>query len=54
MLTPAKRAKMQSALKAYKKTYLDKNLTELDESGTRLMINAFLSDVLGYTPIHLS
>src|ERR1700742_440601 len=51
MLTSSKRAKMLNALKAYKKKFLDKNLTELDESGTRLMINSFLSDVLGYLPI---
>jgi hypothetical protein len=51
MLTPAKKAKMLSALKGYKKQYLDRNIAELDESGTRLMINHFLSDVLGYLPI---
>lgn len=42
---------MLAALKSYKRTYLDRNLNELDESGTRLMINTFLSDVLGYRPI---
>src|SRR5258705_615609 len=51
MLTAAKRARMLYALKSYKKKFLDKNLTELDESGTRLMINSFLSDVLNYKPI---
>ncbi len=51
MLTASKKAKMLSALKAYKKKFFDRNLTELDESGTRLMINSFLSDVLGYLPI---
>lgn len=51
MLTTSKKAKMLNALKAYKKKFLDLNLSELDESGTRLMINHFLSDVLGYTPI---
>lgn len=51
MLTPTKKAKLLSALKNYKKQYLSSNLTELDESGTRLMINTFLSDVLGYKPI---
>lgn len=51
MLTASKKAKMLNALKAYKKKFLDLKLVELDESGTRLMINHFLSDVLGYLPI---
>lgn len=51
MLTTSKKAKMLNALKAYKKKFLDRNLIELDESGTRLMINSFLSDVLDYLPI---
>jgi len=51
MLTPAKQSKMLLALKAYKKQFLDRDLVELDESGTRLMINSFLCDVLGYQPI---
>jgi hypothetical protein len=51
MLTTSKRAKMLNALKSYKKKFLNLNITELDESGTRLMINHFLADVLGYMPI---
>jgi hypothetical protein len=51
MLTTSKKAKMLNALKSYKKKFLDRNLIELDESGTRLMINTFLSDVLGYSSI---
>jgi hypothetical protein len=51
MLSPSKKVKLFAALKTYKKQYLDNKLTELDESGTRLMINSFLSDVLGYKPI---
>ncbi|MEO5564461.1 MAG: hypothetical protein ABIR18_13525, partial [Chitinophagaceae bacterium] len=51
MLTSSKKAKMLSALKSYKKKFLDLKLNELDESGTRLMINHFLSDVLGYLHI---
>lgn len=51
MLTSSKKSKLLNALKAYKKKFLDRNLKELDESGTRLMINTFLSDVLGYLPI---
>lgn len=49
MLTPAKKTKLLQEIKTYKKKYLDRNITELDESGTRLMINTFLADVLGYT-----
>ena len=49
MLTPAKKSKLLQEIKVYKKKYLDRDITELDESGTRLMINTFLSDVLGYT-----
>lgn len=50
MLTPNKRARMLISLKAYKKKFIDRN-SELDESGTRLMVNSFLIDVLGFTPI---
>ena len=42
--------KLLSALKLYKKRYID-SYTELDESGTRLMVNSFLSEILGFTPI---
>lgn len=48
MLTALKQQKLLSSLKAYRKDFLDGNITELDESGTRIMINRFLSDVLGY------
>jgi hypothetical protein len=51
MLTPSRKSKLQLNVKSYRKKYLDKNLTELDESGTRIMINNFLSEVLGYTPL---
>lgn len=51
MLTTAKQAKLLDALKKYNKKYLNGKITELDESGTRLMINEFLSEVLGYAPI---
>lgn len=39
------------AVKNYAKRYLNGKMTELDESGTRLMVNTFLTDVLGYVPI---
>lgn len=48
MLTTLKQQKLLGALKAYRKDFLAGNIKELDESGTRLMINRFLSDVLGY------
>lgn len=51
MLTQSKQRKLLSALKEYHKQYLKKLKPELDESGTRLMINSFLTEVLDYTPI---
>ena len=51
MLTTSKRQKLFATLKFYRKQFLDGKVTELDESGTRLMINSFLSDVLGYKQI---
>ena len=51
MLNTTKQAKLLAALKLYNKKFLCSNISELDESGTRLMINTFLTDVLGYAPI---
>lgn len=51
MLRKSKKMKLLSAMKAYSKKYLSSRCAELDESGTRLMINTFLIDVLGYEPI---
>jgi hypothetical protein len=51
MLTALKQQKLLTALKAYRKEFLDGELKELDESGTRIMINRFLSNVLGYKQI---
>jgi hypothetical protein len=51
MLSPTKRSKFLTALKLYSKKYLQGNIVDLDESGTRLMINTFLTDVLGFIPI---
>lgn len=51
MLTASKKTKLLNALKAYSKKFLQGKVTELDESGTRLMVNAFLTDVLGFIPI---
>ena len=51
MLSPTKKSKLISSLKLYKKEYLDKGYGELDESATRLMINHFLTEILGYKMI---
>ncbi len=51
MLRKNKKSKLFSAMKAYSKKFLSSKSMELDESGTRLMINSFLIDVLGYEPI---
>jgi hypothetical protein len=52
MLTTSKKSKMLAALKIYRKKYLTKsNFNELDESGTRIMINEFLTNVLGFTAL---
>lgn len=48
MLSASKSSKMLTALKDYKKRYLVKAIADLDESGTRIMINNFLSSILGY------
>jgi hypothetical protein len=51
MLTSVKKTKLLNSLRDYKRKFLDKAVGELDESGTRLMINFFLTDVLGYAAI---
>ncbi len=48
MIPPSKSEKMLAALKDYKKRYIAKQLGDLDESGTRIMINTFLTTILGY------
>ncbi len=48
MLTTSRQQKLLTAIKTYRKEFLDGGRKELDESGTRIMINRFLSDVLGY------
>lgn len=42
---------LHNKLKVYKARYLKKQYEQLDESGTRLMINSFLTEVLGYTEL---
>ena len=51
MLTKTKQREIFSSLKKYHRQYLKKLNPELDESGTRLMVNSFLTDVLCYIPI---
>lgn len=51
MLTTSKKKELLVALKKYRKRYIDKKYSELDESATRLMVNTFLSEVLGYKPL---
>lgn len=51
MLTETKRVKLLENLKAYHKRFLSGAFTELDESGTRIMINHFLTDVLGFAAL---
>lgn len=51
MLSKAKKEKLTAAVKSYMRTYFKSGLTDLDESGTRIMINTFLSEVLGYMPL---
>jgi hypothetical protein len=42
---------LTTKLKEYKKRYLKKEFSTLDESATRIMTNSFLSEVLGYTEL---
>ena len=48
MSTPAQIKKLEKSLREYKKRFLTGKNHDLDESSTRLMINNFLEDVLGY------
>ena len=48
MLTELQKKAFVTSIKEYKSKYLIKKHENLDESGTRIMINNFLSDVLGY------
>jgi len=50
-LPPSKRRKLLSALKKYRKKYLVGKYSDLDESATRLMVNSFLTDILGFASL---
>ena len=39
---------LEKRLREYKKRFLSKKHEDLDEASTRLMINSFLTDILGY------
>lgn len=51
MLTKSKQRQLLNSIKDYHRQYLKKANPDLDESGTRLMINSFLTEVLGFAPI---
>ena len=48
MISDAQKAKLISALKSYRRRYLVEKYQDLDESATRIMVNNFLIEVLGY------
>ncbi|MBI3984054.1 type I restriction enzyme HsdR N-terminal domain-containing protein [Candidatus Microgenomates bacterium] len=51
MVTQHQVNQLNGKLKNYKQRYLRKQYQALDESGTRLMVNYFLTEVLGYTEL---
>jgi hypothetical protein len=50
-LTTSKKRILLASLKRYRRRYLVGKYTELDESATRLMINDFLTEVLGFASL---
>ena len=50
-LSASKKKKLLVDLKKYRKKFLAGKSADLDEAATRLMINSFLSDVLGFISI---
>lgn len=48
MLTSVKTQKLLNGIKEYRKQFFAKDIQELDESGTRIMVNHILTDLLGY------
>jgi hypothetical protein len=51
MLNASKKQKLFNSLKSYQKQYFSKAIEDLDESGTRLLVNELLTNVLGYQTI---
>jgi len=50
MPTAKKQAQLLDNLRKYSRRYLNGKITALDEPGTRLVLSAFLTDVLGFAP----
>jgi predicted type IV restriction endonuclease len=48
MATDNQLATLKEQLKVYKRKYMRKEFSKLDESATRIMTNYFLADILGY------
>lgn len=48
MATEKQLTDLKERLKTYKRKYLRKEFSKVDESGTRIMVNSFLTEVLGY------
>ncbi|MDQ2656592.1 MAG: hypothetical protein M3Y60_04155, partial [Bacteroidota bacterium] len=48
MLTSRKSHNLLNGIKEYRKQFFTKDIRELDESGTRIMVNHILTDLLGY------
>lgn len=48
MATQIQLQNLKNKLKEYKRKYLKKEFSALDESATRIMTNSFLTEVLGY------
>jgi hypothetical protein len=42
---------LKDKIKIYKRKYLKKEFSNLDEAATRIMTNSFLTEVLGYTEL---
>jgi hypothetical protein len=51
MLNASKKTKLINSLKSFTKKYFSKEIEDLDESGTRLLINDLLRDVLHYEQV---
>lgn len=50
-LSPSKKRQLLKDLKTYSKKYLSGKYSNVDESATRIMVNDFLSKVLGYASL---
>lgn len=48
MLTSTKMQRLLNGIKEYRRRFFSNDIQELDESGTRIMVNHILTDLLGY------